>query len=344
MAHISNSETTLYGVPQGSVLGPLLFLLYVNDIANSSKHLSFYLFADDTSIIYANKNLHNLEQIVNSELSNVSDWLLANKLTLNFKKSNYVLFRPRQKCLTYNPSIKAYDSATNALSTLEKKDFVKYLGVLIDYELSWKNHINLICLKISRTVGILAKLRHSIPLRPLLNIYQALINPYLYYGICAWGYAPKTYLNKILLIQKRAPHLIYFTDYKQHAVPFFLKSKVFPLSFIYFDCLCSIMWDVANNSAPENIKRAFTRISEVHSYPTRSSLNDDFYTEHSRLEKMRSSFLRVGPKIWNSLPSDMRNLPKSTFRKKIRNKLFEILSKSDDYLEITEIMHQLKFN
>ena len=111
-----------------------------------------------------------------------------------------------------------------------------------------------------------------------------------------------------------------------------------------FDCLCSIMWDVANNPAPENIKRAFTRISEVHSYPTRSSLNDDFYTEHSRLEKMRSSFLRVGPEIWNSLPSDMRNLPKSTFRKKTRNKLFEILSKSDDYLEITEIMHQLKFN
>ena len=142
-SYISNSETTLYGVPQGSVLGPLLFLLYVNDIANSSKHLSFYLFADDTSIIYANKNLHNLEQIVNSELSNVSDWLLANKLTLNFKKSNYVLFRPRQKCLTYNPSIKAYDPAIDALSTLEKKDFVKYLGVLIDYELSWKNHINL---------------------------------------------------------------------------------------------------------------------------------------------------------------------------------------------------------
>ena len=139
-------------------------------------------------------------------------------------------------------------------------------------------------------MGILAKLRHNIPLRPLLNIYQALINLYLYHGIRAWCSAPKIYLNKMLLIQKRALRLIYFKDYKQHSVPFFLSSKVFLLSFIYFDCLCSIMWDVANNSAPENIKRAFTRIPEVHSYPTRSSLNDDFYTEHSRLEKMRSYF------------------------------------------------------
>ena len=108
----------------------------------------------------------------------------------------------------------------------------------------------------------------------LLNIYQALINPYLYYGICAWGSAPKTNLNKILLIQKRVLCLIYFTDYKQHAVPLFLNSKaVSPLSFTYFYCLCSIMWDVANNSGPENIKRAFTRISEVYSYPTRSNLS-----------------------------------------------------------------------
>ena len=82
----------------------------------------------------------------------------------------------------------------------------------------------------------------------------------------------------------------------------------------------------------------------MRSYPTRSSPNDDFHTEQSRFQTMRSSFLRAGPKIWNSLPSDMRKLPKSTFRKKVRNELFEKLSKSDDNLEITEIMHQLKFN
>ena len=90
------------------------------------------------------------------------------------------------------------------------------------------------------------------------------------------------------------------------------------------------MWEVANNSAPENIRRASANVSDMHSYSTRSSLNDDFFTEHSRLEKMR-----------NSLPLDVRNLPKSTFRKKVRDKLFEILAKSDDYLQITEIINQL---
>lgn len=149
-------------------------------------------------------------------------------------------------------------------------------------------------------MGILARVRHTIPLHSLLYIYQALVSPYLYYGICAQGSAPKSYLIKLLLIQKRALHLIYFKDYKQHAVPLFLKLNVFPLSFIYFDRLCNIMWDIANNHALENIKQAFTRISEVHSYSTRSSVNDNFYTKHSRLEKMCCSFLRIGPKIWTN--------------------------------------------
>ena len=99
--HISERLNSTYGVPQGSVLGPLLFLLYINDIQESSDKLRVYLFADDTNILFADKNLKSLELSVNLELNKVYDWLTANKLTLNIKKSNFVIFCTAQRKLTY---------------------------------------------------------------------------------------------------------------------------------------------------------------------------------------------------------------------------------------------------
>ena len=89
---ISEKNRLLTGVPQGSVLGPLLFLIYINDIYNSSDKLQFYLYADDTNLLYADKSLRSLESIVNGELANIYNWLIANKLSLNIKKSNFVIF------------------------------------------------------------------------------------------------------------------------------------------------------------------------------------------------------------------------------------------------------------
>ena len=100
-SNLSTINKISCGVPQGSVLGPLLFLIYINDFHNSSEKLSFYLFADDTNLLYADKNLKSLEKImVNNELVRVSDWLNANKLTLNAKKSNFVIFHPPLPRLT----------------------------------------------------------------------------------------------------------------------------------------------------------------------------------------------------------------------------------------------------
>ena len=149
------------------MLGSLLFLTHINDIHKSSDKLIFFLFVDDTTLLFAHKNLKVLEQVVNSELSKVSEWLVVNKLSLNIKKSNYVIFCPSQKKFNMEISIKMYDNSANGFCCLERKDFVKFLGILIDCNFKWKHHINSILLKISKTIGILARLRHFVPTETL---------------------------------------------------------------------------------------------------------------------------------------------------------------------------------
>ena len=176
--YISDSHQTLCGVPQGSVLGPLLFLLYINDLYKSSNKLQFYLFADDTSLTYANGDLKKLETEINEEPFKVS-WLVVNKLTLNIEKTNYVIFRPSQKTISFHPNIKITNNNSNTSQPLEMKNYIGYVGILIDSNLSWKFYIDYVCQKVSKTIGIFAKLRHFVPRNVLLNLYRSLILPYI---------------------------------------------------------------------------------------------------------------------------------------------------------------------
>ena len=275
----SDKSQITCGVPQGSVLGPLLFLLYINDICSCSQKLNFYLFADDTNILFSHRDLKSLEKIMNDELSNLYRWLVANKLTLNLKKSNFVIFRPHQKKQAFTPIIKIFDNETNKPVALECKEFVKYLGVLIDFRLSWNNHIDAVLLKNSKTVGLLSKLRYTAPFHILISIYNSLIAPYLRYGLIAWGQAAKSRLDKLLVLQKRALRFIHFANSRDHAIPLFLNTVILPLNFLYYKLLSETMHDVSNNLLPSNIQDLFLPTAHVHSYNTRSSTSRNFYIE-----------------------------------------------------------------
>ena len=170
----SDPQNIICGVPQGSVLGPLLFILYVNDITFTSNILDFILFADDTTILYSHKDISSKVNMVNEELQEVNNWFKANKLSINASKTNFMTLGT-----PHMTSTKAREELNVMLdnTALERVKFTKFLGVLIDECLTWKNHINCISKTISRNIGVMNKLKHYIPYRILHTLYCTLISP-----------------------------------------------------------------------------------------------------------------------------------------------------------------------
>ena len=186
----SRKQTMVWGVPQGNLLGPLLFLIYINDIPNCSEKLSFRIFADDTNICASSSNAAQLETLINQELAKVKEWCYINKKSIHFKKTNYMIIKSTNSFKVKMPN------KDGSEYTLEKNNYIKYLGVLIDDTISWKYHISYICSRISRNTRIFLKLRYYLPLKQLRQLYYNLIYPYLSYAVLAWGNACALHLKK----------------------------------------------------------------------------------------------------------------------------------------------------
>ena len=210
-------------VPQGSVLGPLLFLIYINDLPLSSSKLAFYLFADDNNIYCESESLDQLQSVVNRELKKVKMWLDVNKLSLNIDKTNFIIFKSPQHSSPETICIKIEKFP------IKQTHYVKFLGVLLDENLSWKYHLTELSKKLARTCGMFLKVRHFLPINILVCLYNSLFSPFLQYGILVWGLTYETHINPVFLLQKRVIRAIALEHFTSPTTPLFSDLKILKL-------------------------------------------------------------------------------------------------------------------
>lgn len=213
----SNLNSITTGVPQGSNLGPFLFLVYINDLEKCSDAFKIITYADDSTLI-SSLNSEKDEKFINTELLKVQEWLLSNKLSLNVSKTKFMIFRPRQKQIEI-PSIKIDDQI------LECVDQFTYLGITLDKHLSWKLHVQKVGQKISKVNCVLAKLKKTLPAYILKVIYNSLVACHLNYGILLWGKVTQ-HLTKL---QKRSIRIITNSKYNAHTEPLFKALGILKL-------------------------------------------------------------------------------------------------------------------
>ena len=233
----------LYGVPQGSILGPLLFIIYINDFPNVCENCTFILYADDANILISGRNIAEIEEIFNTLSKKLEIWVNSNALALNLKKTNYMIFSNHKiHDIPFKPRICNHD--------LERKYSTRFLGFIINEHLTWNQHILAIKAKMSRYVGILYKLKNILPFFARKNIFHSFVQSHLNYCSLVWGLGPKACIEPLFTEQKKAIRALmpgnninYYKDGMSpcHTKPFFTENKIMTIHSIILANILNFM-------------------------------------------------------------------------------------------------------
>ena len=313
---ISSASKLTCGVPQGSILGPLLFLIYINDLPNCLNISCAKMFADDTNITVPGCTFAELEQASNSELTNLYSWLKANKLSLNIAKTEFMVIGSRQKFLAENCSELNIQLDNQPISTVEH---AKSLGLIIDDRLSWSNHISELCRKISSAIGALRRIRPLISQSTAVQIYNALIQPHFDYCAPVWDGLSSYLCEKLQKLQNRAARVILQANCEVNSSLLLETLKWDQLSLRRRKQKAMMMFKSLNGLAPVYLHELFSERD------TDYDLRDSFCKLNlpkPRTNYLKRSFSYSGALLWNSLPESIRAIRSiGQFKKEINRAL-----------------------
>ena len=316
----SDFKQVTVGVPQGSILGPLLFISFINDLPNVVSKAKTVLYADDTAIMFSAKTVSNIEEVLNKELSSVAKWMENNKLSVNASKTKVMLFGSHHKLKDAQLNI-----SLNKVM-LEQVQVFKYLGLYFDPHLKWKAHIDKTTSKISQRLGIVKRIRQYIDQGTMNMLYNAIVLPHIDYCCPIWSTAADKHVNKIQILQNHVARVTLrckVRDKHVSAIYDELKWMTVRQRADYFTL--TLIYRCVHGLAPDYLAQNIVNSMKTHSYGTRSMSSNNIYIGRSRTDWGRRTFRKHGAGLWNHLPRHIKHSANiQVFKKNLKDYILNL--------------------